>query len=96
MKAKLTYIEFCTLVGLFHLAEDVDKQMIALVRAIAGVTGETLDERDYGHAADAVYSPPGSNPMESAKMLLSTLGIVHETEVPDAEETEADENLPKA
>ena len=85
MKAKLTFEEFCTLVGLAHLAKETDKQMMAVVRAVAGITGEALDEHDYGHAADLVYSPDGANPEESIKCMLSNLGIVYEKEVRDDE-----------
>ncbi len=91
MKVKLTYIEFFTLVGLAHLAEETDKQMIAIIRAVAKITGETLDERDYGFAADLVYSPDGANPLESIKMMLSKMGIVHEKEIPDTYKEESGE-----
>ena len=96
MKTKLTFEEFCILVGLAYLAKDTDKQMIAIVRAVAKITGEVLDENDYGHAADLVYSPDGANPTESIKCMLSNLGIVYEKEVRDGEEAEADADVSDA
>lgn len=93
MKTKLTFEEYCTLVGLATLAKETDKQMVALVRSIAGVTGEVLDEYDYGHAADLVYAPEGSNPTESIKLMLSKLGIVYEKEVRDADKEDIDANM---
>ena len=83
LATKLTYQEFCTLVGLSFLAVETDKQLIAITRAVSKVTGEVLDQSDYGHAADFVYAPEGRNPTESVRIMLRKLGIVHETEDPD-------------
>ncbi len=80
LATKLTYQEFCTLVGLAHLAYETDKTMLTIVRATAKVTGEVLDQSDYGHAADFVYAPEGGNPTESVNIMLHQLGIVHEKE----------------
>jgi hypothetical protein len=94
MKANLTFEEFCTLVGLGHLAKEIDKQMTAIMRSVAAVTGEVL-ENDYGHASDFVYAPEGSDPTESVKIMLGKLGITYEKEPRDGEE-EADADVPDA
>jgi len=83
MKTKLDAIEFWTLVGIQTMAMEVDKQMIALVRAVAKVTGEGLDQYDYGFASDMVYAPDGSTAIESVRQMLGKLDIVHEEELKD-------------
>lgn len=78
LATKLNAQEFCALVGLAHLARDIDRQMVACVRSVAAITGEVLDQSHYGHAADMVYAPEGNNPIEDVRIMLHKLGIVHE------------------
>lgn len=81
LATKLSAEEFYTLVGLAFLARERDKTMIALVRGVAKITGEVLDQNDYGHAADLVYGQEGDNAVQDVRLMLHKLGIVHEEEV---------------
>jgi len=83
LATKLSAEEFYTLVGLAFLARERDKTMIAIVRGIAKITGEDLDQNDYGHAADLVYGPEGDNAVQDVRIMLHKLHIVHEEEIPD-------------
>ena len=83
LATKLSREEFYMLVGLAHLARETDKQMISFVRGVAKITGEELDQNDYGHAADMVYAPLGGTAVEDVRAMLHNLGIVHEEEEPN-------------
>ena len=87
LATKLTTSEFYMLVGLAHLARYTDKTMLMIVRSTAKITGEVLDQNDYGHAADLVYGQEGDNAIEDVRIMLHKLGIVHEEEPDEVSDT---------
>ena len=89
LATKLSYKEFMMLVGLSYVARDTDKMMLTCVRGVAKITGEVLDQNDYGHAADMIYSPEGNNAVEDVRIMVHQMGIVDEEEKPDDEVPEA-------
>ncbi len=73
--------EFWTLVGLAALAGSLTDQMTAVTRAVAKITGEELDDTDYGHASDMVYTLDIS-PAPAVREMLRCLGVAYIEEFP--------------
>lgn len=69
-KKEITKTEYLTLEGIRTLSNQLNKELELLVIATANITGEDLDENNYGHASDFVYSPN-----ETVKSHLRKLGI---------------------
>ena len=76
MELKLDATEFWTLVGLATLAGSLTDQMTTITRAVAKITREKLDDHDYGHAADLVYTLDIS-PTAAVRDMLRNLGVEH-------------------
>lgn len=69
-KEEITKTEYLTLEGIRALSERLNKELDYLVLAVADITGEDLDENNYGLATDFIFSPE-----EKVKEHLRKLGI---------------------
>lgn len=85
MPKKLNATEFWTLVGVQTLAATLNAQLEVLVRAVASITGEELDEVGYGLATDFIYGPDSADPTQAVRSILRALDVKFETEFPKGE-----------
>lgn len=67
---KITKTKYLQLEGLRIISKRLNKQLEEVVLAVAEITGEQLDDTNYGHASDFVYQSD-----ETVKTHLSKLGL---------------------
>ena len=53
---KISKTDYYKLIGLRHLATMKNKELEDLALAVSEITGEKLDDSNYGHASDFIYS----------------------------------------
>jgi hypothetical protein len=69
-KKEISKTEYLTLEGIRALSTQLNRQLELLVISTSDITREELDENNYGHAADFIFSPD-----EKVKEHLRKLGI---------------------
>lgn len=70
MKKTITKDEYLMLEGIRALSNQLNKQLEQMVLTTAEITGEELDEDDYGHASDFIFGFD-----DTAKTHLKKLGL---------------------
>lgn len=69
-KRIISKTDYYKLIGLRHLSTFKNQELESLKSAVVEITGEKLDDSDYGHASDFVYQDD-----ISVKELLRKLNI---------------------
>jgi hypothetical protein len=70
MKKTITKKQYLELEGIRQLSKRLNEELETLVLCVADITGEELDETNYGLASDFIFSPD-----ETVKSHLKQLGI---------------------